>query len=171
MALTCRAFYRNCNFIRSITKPVKLTVEINNQARVLASGICYQTNFNSPLHDVKVLGTTGSFRTYSTQEGNCPKTPQVSEEPKPGLIKRFKQMYRDYWYVLLPVHLATSAVWFGTAYYVVRRWVTLKVYQEKRHDAIIPLVGASLPAFVSLRLSIEIVKSTSLSLVKESKRC
>ena len=32
-------------------------------------------------------------------------------EEKPGLVKKFKQMFKDYWYVLLPVHIATSAVW------------------------------------------------------------
>lgn len=37
-------------------------------------------------------------------------------EQKPGLAKRFKQMFRDYWYVLVPVHVATSLVWFGTFY-------------------------------------------------------
>ncbi|KAF0297575.1 Protein FAM210A [Amphibalanus amphitrite] len=36
---------------------------------------------------------------------------------KPSIFKRFKQMYKDYWYVLVPVHLATSAVWFGSFYY------------------------------------------------------
>uniref|UniRef100_A0A336MH59 CSON014723 protein n=1 Tax=Culicoides sonorensis TaxID=179676 RepID=A0A336MH59_CULSO len=34
-----------------------------------------------------------------------------------GLFAKFKKMYKEYWYVLVPVHLATSAVWFGTFYY------------------------------------------------------
>ncbi|PZC81147.1 hypothetical protein B5X24_HaOG213248 [Helicoverpa armigera] len=32
-------------------------------------------------------------------------------------------MYRDYWYVLIPVHVATSIVWFGSFYYIVRSGV------------------------------------------------
>lgn len=38
-----------------------------------------------------------------------------------GLIARFKKMYKEYWYVLVPVHLATSAVWLGTFYYASKR--------------------------------------------------
>ncbi|KAG8333820.1 hypothetical protein J6590_102622 [Homalodisca vitripennis] len=37
---------------------------------------------------------------------------------KPSLYQRFKAMYRDYWYVLVPVHLVTSAAWFGGFYYL-----------------------------------------------------
>ena len=29
----------------------------------------------------------------------------------PGVVKKFKQMFKDYWYVLIPVHVATSVVW------------------------------------------------------------
>ncbi|CAH2104339.1 unnamed protein product [Euphydryas editha] len=49
--------------------------------------------------------------------------PSEDPEKKPGLIQRFKQMYKDYWYVLLPVHMTTSAIWFGGFYYCVRSGV------------------------------------------------
>ncbi|KAF6215064.1 hypothetical protein GE061_009813 [Apolygus lucorum] len=32
-------------------------------------------------------------------------------------ITRFKTMYKDYWYVLIPVHVVTSCVWFGAFFY------------------------------------------------------
>ncbi|CAH0726075.1 unnamed protein product, partial [Brenthis ino] len=32
-------------------------------------------------------------------------------------------MYKDYWYVVLPVHMTTSALWFGGFYYCVRSGV------------------------------------------------
>lgn len=57
---------------------------------------------------------------YGTHD-NKPATENDPEDPKPGLIKRFKQMYRDYWYVLVPVHLVTSAGWFGGFYYLAKR--------------------------------------------------
>lgn len=44
-------------------------------------------------------------RPYST--GNSDKDP----DDNPGVVKRFKQMFKDYWYVLIPVHVATSVVW------------------------------------------------------------
>lgn len=37
------------------------------------------------------------------------------------LFQKFKKMYRDYWYVLVPVHLVTSAAWFGSFYYMAKR--------------------------------------------------
>lgn len=56
----------------------------------------------------------GSTRFYSG------KNEKVKQE-KLSIFKRFKQMYRDYWYVLLPVHLVTSVGWFGGFYYIAER--------------------------------------------------
>jgi len=39
-----------------------------------------------------------------------------NSKDKVSIGKRFKQMLKDYWYVLVPVHVATSAVWFGGFY-------------------------------------------------------
>ncbi|XP_058172837.1 uncharacterized protein C18orf19 homolog A [Anopheles ziemanni] len=36
---------------------------------------------------------------------------------KLGLFARFKKMYKEYWYVLVPVHCLTSVMWFGGFYY------------------------------------------------------
>ena len=33
-------------------------------------------------------------------------------QEKGGIIKKFKKMMKDYWYVLIPVHVATSVVWY-----------------------------------------------------------
>ena len=56
------------------------------------------------------LTTNTILRTYSTHQND--KRPGDN----PGIVKRFKQMFKDYWYVLLPVHVATSAVWLGGFY-------------------------------------------------------
>lgn len=44
---------------------------------------------------------------------------QDLEDPpeKLSLFKRYKKMLKEYWYVLLPVHVVTSAFWFGGFYY------------------------------------------------------
>ena len=34
-----------------------------------------------------------------------------SPEENVSVVKKFKQMIKDYWYVLIPVHVATSVVW------------------------------------------------------------
>lgn len=40
---------------------------------------------------------------------------------KLSLFQRFKQMYKDYWYVLIPVHCFTSVFWAGGFYFAVKR--------------------------------------------------
>lgn len=37
------------------------------------------------------------------------------------LTQRFKKMYKEYWYVLLPVHMVTSCTWMGGLYYLSSR--------------------------------------------------
>ncbi|KAL1123847.1 hypothetical protein AAG570_001618 [Ranatra chinensis] len=39
-------------------------------------------------------------------------------------------MYRDYWYVLLPVHVVTSCGWFGGFYYLAKSGVDLAAFAE-----------------------------------------
>lgn len=39
------------------------------------------------------------------------------EPAKLGLFARFRKMYKEYWYVLVPVHCFTSVFWFGGFYY------------------------------------------------------
>ncbi|XP_055524793.1 uncharacterized protein C18orf19 homolog A [Wyeomyia smithii] len=41
----------------------------------------------------------------------------IEEPAKLGLFARFKKMYKEYWYVLVPVHCVTSAFWLGGFYY------------------------------------------------------
>lgn len=40
---------------------------------------------------------------------------------KLSLYGKIKAMYRDYWYVLVPVHVASSVVFFGAFYYAASR--------------------------------------------------
>lgn len=40
-----------------------------------------------------------------------------------GLFAKFKHMYKQYWYVLIPVHVLTSVGWFGGFYYLSKRCV------------------------------------------------
>ncbi|CAN7992403.1 unnamed protein product [Ixodes hexagonus] len=46
-------------------------------------------------------------------------SPQLEDEPvKLNIFQRYKKMFKEYWYVMLPVHVVTSIVWFGSFYYV-----------------------------------------------------
>ena len=47
------------------------------------------------------------------------------------LGKYFKRLTKDYWYVLIPVHLATSAVWITTFYALVKSGVDIGSLLER----------------------------------------
>lgn len=72
---------------------------------------------------LRSLQTRGFFRKAGSSVGKkdeptepaCP--PNLQETAKLGLFARFKKMYKEYWYVLVPVHCVTSVFWLGGFYY------------------------------------------------------
>ncbi|XP_038222203.1 uncharacterized protein C18orf19 homolog A [Zerene cesonia] len=126
MALSLRVLCRNHHYLQNITKPVKWNIIKHVPLRTLACSVFSQHSVvqrpGLVERDLKILWQP--LRTCSTQSNKDDAKPPVSQtEKRPGLIQRFKQMYRDYWYVLVPVHMATSAVWLGGFYYAVRSGV------------------------------------------------
>ncbi|KAL1490399.1 hypothetical protein ABEB36_013104 [Hypothenemus hampei] len=94
---------------------------------------------NSYLHvysnvkcNCNVLSTVGKCN-YSVSNPNEPENEDKKEEKKLSLFQKFKNMYRDYWYVLVPVHIITSAVWLGGFYYVARSGVDVPSLLETLH--------------------------------------
>lgn len=57
--------------------------------------------------------------------------PNTTKVQKLSLLQRFKQMYRDYWYVLVPVHLITSLGWFAGFYYLAKSGVDVTALLER----------------------------------------
>ncbi|XP_068998204.1 uncharacterized protein C18orf19 homolog A-like [Embiotoca jacksoni] len=47
-----------------------------------------------------------------------------------GLFQRFKRTFKQYGKVLIPVHLVTSSVWFGTFYYAAMKGVNVMPFLE-----------------------------------------
>ncbi|XP_028819861.1 uncharacterized protein C18orf19 homolog A [Denticeps clupeoides] len=47
-----------------------------------------------------------------------------------GLVQRFKKTFKQYGKVMIPVHLVTSTVWFGTFYYAAMKGVNLVPFLE-----------------------------------------
>jgi len=73
-----------------------------------------QQRSNLPrLHRVPQLTPTIYCREFSSGKKN-----DVDEQKKTGIVAKFKQMCKDYWYILIPVHVATSLVWFGSFYFM-----------------------------------------------------
>lgn len=50
-----------------------------------------------------------------------PELDVLQSEEKLSLTAKFKKMYKEYWYVLLPVHIFTSTFWFAGFYYMSTR--------------------------------------------------
>ncbi|CAH1644774.1 unnamed protein product [Spodoptera littoralis] len=158
MALTYRALFKNYYYLQNITKPVKWSVGEKYPVRSMAIGPCYHNEYNPrPLLEAKDLTIQAtSLRLYSTQD-----KPPSDGEPtkvKVGLIQKFKVMYRDYWYVLIPVHVATSIIWFGSFYYVVRSGVDVL--------ALLKTLGVSETIIVPLRDSAAGYFALALALYK-----
>ncbi|CAG4944105.1 unnamed protein product [Colias eurytheme] len=126
MALTLRHLCRNHHYLQNITKPVKWNIRKHLPSRTLASSVLgpHSVVQKPFLVENNLRLSWNPVRTCSTQSNKDDAKPLPPEaEKKPGLIQRFKQMYRDYWYVLVPVHMATSAMWLGGFYYAVRSGV------------------------------------------------
>jgi len=66
-------------------------------------------------------------------------------QPKLSLFGKFKAMYRDYWYVLMPVHIVTSIGWFGSFYQMSKSGVDVGRYMRKVgvSDSIVEKVTSS----------------------------
>ncbi|KAL7394151.1 hypothetical protein ABVT39_021447 [Epinephelus coioides] len=47
-----------------------------------------------------------------------------------GLVQRFKRTFKQYGKVLIPVHLVTSSLWFGTFYYAAMKGVNVVPFLE-----------------------------------------
>ncbi|XP_066251412.1 uncharacterized protein C18orf19 homolog A-like [Euwallacea similis] len=91
-------------------------------------------------------------RYSSTSNRNTGEQEADKDEKKLSLFQRFKQMYRDYWYVLVPVHLVTSAAWFGSFYYLASSGVDVPALLETMHvsDKIINTMRNSSMGYVAI---------------------
>merc|ERR1719153_21774 len=45
---------------------------------------------------------------------------------KLGVMTRFKQMVKDYWYIIIPVEAVTSVLWYGSIYITLRSGVDIE---------------------------------------------
>lgn len=75
-----------------------------------------QSNKNGVTKTIPVV-----CRKYLSTESN-------NEQQNLSMVARMKQMYKDYWYVLVPVHLVTSVCWLGGFYYLAKRYYKLFIF-------------------------------------------
>lgn len=78
-----------------------------NEPKIAANKVEQQSK-----NDVEETATEKSAETIDAD---------VQNEEKLSLTAKFKKMYKEYWYVLLPVHIFTSTFWFAGFYYMSTR--------------------------------------------------
>uniref|UniRef100_A0A915IQ81 DUF1279 domain-containing protein n=1 Tax=Romanomermis culicivorax TaxID=13658 RepID=A0A915IQ81_ROMCU len=67
----------------------------------------------------KKEGTTAeNGKNNFQQPTNGKSTTDGNDSGKLSIFKRFKILWKKYWYILIPVHLITSTVWLGCFYYL-----------------------------------------------------
>ncbi|XKL69407.1 hypothetical protein PGB90_007176 [Kerria lacca] len=102
-----------------------------NKLHLPRSFNCDPTIFVSicPYHTSEKSSSYALTRYYSSTTDESKKTTPANEpvdtKAKPSLLQKFKQMYKEYWYVLVPVHLITSAFWFTSFYYLSKSGVDI----------------------------------------------
>ncbi|XP_028327549.1 uncharacterized protein C18orf19 homolog A [Gouania willdenowi] len=77
--------------------------------------------------------STGQLKQKELQEGaSGSEPPEIDplQDKSIGLFQRFKKTFKQYGKVLIPVHLLTSTVWFGTFYYAAMKGVNLVPFLE-----------------------------------------
>lgn len=87
-----------------------------------------QTTAQKPfelLFDKRSLSRDFSLAAGSLQKNNSPQQAAPEDDLLPpknlGIIARFKAMYKQYWYVMVPVHVITSTGWLVGFYYLSKR--------------------------------------------------
>jgi len=115
----------------SVIRPLR---NIHRYSRVVStpSLLPRQFSVSSFLHtskpSVETENKTSESKESKSKEDAGPAGASI-EVPaaKPTVFQQLKQMSKDYWYVLIPVHIVTSIGWFGGFYCAVKRYSTFAV--------------------------------------------
>lgn len=76
-----------------------------------------QRNFKVNRHDI-ILAYSNDSQKQSNDESNIP-----LPDKKLSIFQRMKQLTKDYWYILVPVHIVTSIGWVAIFYITVKNGV------------------------------------------------
>lgn len=86
---------------------------------------CWTRLSSSPWWLCSPASQRNSSRDHPGQED-----PDPLQDKSISLIQRFKKTFKQYSKVMIPVHLLTSTVWFGTFYYAAMKGVNLVPFLE-----------------------------------------
>ncbi|XP_052363171.1 uncharacterized protein C18orf19 homolog B-like [Oncorhynchus keta] len=87
-----------------------------------------------PSHPPSLAGTEPVYGADSSKlpVEAPPEAPEIDplQDKSIGLVQRFKKTFKQYGKVMIPVHLLTSSVWFGTFYYAAMQGVNVVPFLE-----------------------------------------
>ncbi|XP_055371096.1 protein FAM210A [Condylostylus longicornis] len=117
--------YENIRYFNSLETTKRILPLVQNR------GFCNKKESNSNTFS-NVQGTAGNKNTLGSQEQQQEIKIDLEDEfpKKISIFAKFKLMYKKYWYVLIPVHLVTSAGWFFSFYLLSKSGVDIPTFLE-----------------------------------------
>ncbi|XP_002009606.4 uncharacterized protein C18orf19 homolog A [Drosophila mojavensis] len=92
-----------------------------------------KTDTKSSSTATTTTSTSNSTSTSTTTTNVSNSNELFGEAANMGLFAKFKHMYKQYWYVLIPVHVITSIGWFGGFYYLSKSGVDVPAVLQYLH--------------------------------------
>ncbi len=88
-----------------------------NNLKSFQSKNCFSTTFSRNERLSQIHRNVIKEKTQNSEPMN-----EWQELMKMSLFKRFKVMFKKYWYISIPVHCITSGLWFGLLYLIAKRF-------------------------------------------------
>ncbi|XP_028282287.1 uncharacterized protein C18orf19 homolog B [Parambassis ranga] len=95
-----------------------------------SSRAAHQPKHQPPQKDPQ---SSSTFQTQDEQKGEAwPEAAELDplQDKSIGLFQRFKRTFKQYGKVMIPLHLVTSSVWFGSFYYAAMKGVNVVPFLE-----------------------------------------
>lgn len=111
----CNMQHASCTIM-----PISHLLTKTNPSLVLNDRIS-TTVLSSKLGNNSLLKCNLTTSKWCLNKKSDTKQPEVEPPKKQGIVARFKDLTKKYWYVLVPVHVITSAGWLAGFYYLSTR--------------------------------------------------
>ncbi|XP_018521164.1 uncharacterized protein C18orf19 homolog B [Lates calcarifer] len=95
-----------------------------------SSRAAHQPKHQPPQEEPQSSFTPQTQEIQKNEAGPTPAELDPLQDKSIGLFQRFKRTFKQYGKVMIPVHLVTSSVWFGTFYYAAMKGVNVVPFLE-----------------------------------------
>lgn len=95
-----------------------------------SSKAAHQPKHQAPQEEPQSSSTTQKQEDQKGEAGLDAPEVDPLQDKSGGLVQRFKKTFKQYGKVLIPVHLVTSSIWFGTFYYAAMKGVNVVPFLE-----------------------------------------